>query len=284
VLTAEEAEAARDPVAVDDEPAAPAESRPKALLASLSKDIPPPTPAPAPASKDDPAAAIERAKALMRDCRAKYKALRDYACVFHKRERIDGKLTRPHAMTLHVRTEPYALYLKFITPDAGREAIFEPAKHNGKIVYHDVGLGRLIAGTMLLDPRGSLAMDDNRHPITDAGIGNLIDMLIDRWQAELDPSETKVTIHDHAKVGDRACTMIEAGHSKPGHYSFYKVKVFIDHENGLPIRFEAYDWPRASGPEPELVEEYTYADLKTDVGLTEIDFDAANPRYAFGRF
>jgi hypothetical protein len=32
------------------------------------------------------------------------------------------------------------------------------------------------------------------------------------------------------------------------------------------------------------MEEYSYTDLKTGVGLTDLDFDPANPRYSFGRF
>jgi outer membrane lipoprotein-sorting protein len=128
-------------------------------------------------------------------------------------------------------------------------------------------------------------VDENRHPIADAGLGNLIATLLDRWQAELTPGESEVAIHDHARVADRACTLIETVHPRPsGDFAFHKVKVFVDREHGLPIRFEAYDWPKSAGAEPELVEEYTYSDLKTDVGLTDLDFDAANPRYAFGRF
>ncbi|HEY2154381.1 MAG TPA: DUF1571 domain-containing protein [Isosphaeraceae bacterium] len=271
-----------DPVAIDDEPVAPPRARPTAILASLpAKEVAPAVPA----KRDDAGAAIARAKAAIAECRARYRALHDYACVFHKRERIDGKLTRPHVMNMRVRTEPYGVYIKFVAPDPGREAIYQPAKHNGKIVYHDIGIGRLIAGTMLLDPRGTLAMDENRHPISDAGIGNLIEMVRDRWESELDPAESVVTIHEHARVADRACTMIEASHPRVSRsYSFHKVKVYIDHELGLPIRFEAYDWPKSAGAEPELVEEYTYSDLKTDVGVGDVDFDAANPHYAFGRF
>jgi hypothetical protein len=33
-----------------------------------------------------------------------------------------------------------------------------------------------------------------------------------------------------------------------------------------------------------LVEEYTYADLRLNVGLEDRDFDASNAEYAFGRF
>ena len=285
VVSADDGEVERDPVPVDDEPDPTPKVRASAILASLpSRDVTATQDSSAKV-EDARAMAIERARREMAACRDKYRAIRDYSCVFHKRERIDGVLVRPHVMTMRVRTEPYAVYFKFITPDAGREAIFEPAKHNGKIVFHDVGLGRLIAGTMLLDPKGSMAMDENRHPINDAGIGNLIDTLADRWRTELDPSESTVEIHPHAKVADRACTLIETIHPRPASsFMYHKVKVYIDREHGLPIRFEAYDWPKPAGGEPELVEEYTYAELKTDVGLTDLDFDASNPRYAFGRF
>jgi hypothetical protein len=285
VVAADDGDAEPEPV-VDDAATSGTKPRAAAILASLpAKDVSPGPAATAPRPTDARAAAIERARHAMAACRDKYRSIHDYACTFHKRERVDGKLIRPHVMTMRVRTEPYGVYLKFITPDAGREAIFEPAKNSGKIVFHDVGLGRLIAGTMLLDPKGSMAMEENRHPINDAGIGNLIEMLADRWAAELDPSESVVEIHPHAHVADRACTLIETIHPEPAaSFFFHKVKVYIDREHGLPIRFEAYDWPKSPGGEAELVEEYTYAELKTDVGLTDLDFDASNPRYAFGRF
>lgn len=282
VVSADDGDVEAEPPTLAEEPA---RARPTTLLASLPATVATPTARVVATPVHGPAAAIERAKAEMAACRERYRATRDYACAFHKRERIDGKLIEPHVMTMRVRTEPLGIYFKFVTPDAGREAIFEPAKHNGKIVYHDVGLGRLIAGTLLLDPRGTLAMEDNRHPITDAGIGNLIETLRARWDAELRPEESIVEIHPHAKVADRSCLLIETIHPQANpSFNFHKVKVYIDREHGLPIRFEAYDWPKSPGGEAELVEEYTYAELKTDVGVTDLDFDAANPRYAFGRF
>jgi len=278
-----------EPVVVDDEPdpVAPAPAprgRGTAILASMSR----PEGAalsPRPEPRRAMAIEIDRAKGAMAACRARYESIRDYSCVFHKRERIDGKLINPHIMAMKVRTRPHALYFKFVQPNRGREAIFEPTKYDGKVVAHDVGLGRLLAGTMYLDPRGTMAMEESRHPVTEAGIGALIRTVIERWDAELDPDESSVAIHPHAKVGDRACTMIETVH--PGRkegFLFHRVKVFVDHEQGLPIRFEAYDWPKQAGGEADLVEEYTYADLKTDSGLEPADFDPANPRYSFRRF
>ena len=42
--------------------------------------------------------------------------------------------------------------------------------------------------------------------------------------------------------------------------------------------------PREEGGPADLVEEYSYIDLKINVGLGDIDFDIANRQYSFGRF
>ena len=79
--------------------------------------------------------------------------------------------------------------------------------------------------------------------------------------------------------------MIETVHpSRQPHFLFHMVRLYVDHEHGLPIRFEAYDWPLKPGAAPELVEEYTYLDLRLNVGLGEHDFDPRNRSYSFGRF
>ena len=86
-------------------------------------------------------------------------------------------------------------------------------------------------------------------------------------------------------IGPRRCTLIETTHPRPHpDLTFYRVRVFIDRQLGLPIRFEAYDWPQSDTSTADLVEEYTYADLTLNVGLRDLDFDVSNADYDFGRF
>ncbi len=99
-----------------------------------------------------------------------YSKIRDYTCTFHKRERIDGRLSHAHVMDMKARTSPSSIYFKFRSPNKGREAIYVVGRNNGKVLAHDVGIGKFLAGTLSLDPRGSMAMEDCRHPITEAGI------------------------------------------------------------------------------------------------------------------
>jgi len=219
------------------------------------------------------------------ECKRRYSEIRDYTCTFYKRERIDGRLHHAHVMSMKARSEPSSIYFKFVTPNKGREAIFVAGQNRGRIVAHDVGLGKFFAGTMHLDPRGTMAMSDNRHPITEAGIGQLIETVSERWLAELKPDESAVQIHPNTRVGDHPCRMIESTHpQKRPEFLFHKVKLYISQEHGLPVRFEAYDWPHRAGQHPELVEEYTYMNVRVNVGLCDTDFDPASSQYSFGRF
>ena len=233
-------------------------------------------------SADD---SIARAKRAIAGCRARYATVRDYTCTFFKRESIDGKLSAQNVMAMKARTSPQSVYFKFYRPTPGREAIYVCGRHGGRILAHDVGMAKVVAGTMKLDPHGDFAMDGCRHPITEAGLGHLIETVAERWEVEMTPGQMVVSIHPEARVGDRSCTLIEAVH--PTHradYAFHKVRLFIDHEHGLPIRFEAYDWPKHPGAAPGLLEEYTYKDLAVNIGLRDRDFDPTNAQYSFGRF
>jgi Protein of unknown function (DUF1571) len=228
---------------------------------------------------------IASALARIERCKLRYRTVRDYTCTFSKRERIKGQLTPLHVIMMKVRTEPRSIYLKFRQPTPGREAIYIAGRNNGKVLVHDVGLNKLLAGTLRLEPTGGRAMEECRHPISEAGIGPLLDTLKARWSSELAPSESVVVFREKQTVGTRRCTMIEATHPhQQPEFMFYRVRLFIDDALGLPIHFEAYDWPSAPLAPAEMVEEYTYSDLRLNVGLSDIDFNVSNTNYAFGRF
>ena len=268
-----------EPPARPKEPAAPAHPEVPRLATATPSRTRPTTPLP-PRAKDP----YDEAKRAIAACRAQLEQVRDYTCTFFKRERVDGRLTSQHVMQMKFRNRPTSVYVKFVRPNAGREAIYVAGRNGGRAWVHDVGLGKLLAGTLSLDPRSDRAMEDCRHPITEAGLSHLVDGLAAAWGRDLRPELARVAIHHNAKVGAHPCTLIETTFPRrqPG-LLFYLVKVYIDQELNLPIRFEAYDWPRP-GRAPDLMEEYTYVNLRTNVGLSEYDFDPGNKLYSFGRF
>jgi hypothetical protein len=86
----------------------------------------------------------------------------------------------------------------------------------------------------------------------------------------------------NAKVDGRPCIFLELVHPVPRRqFEFHVLRLFVDEEAKIPIRCERYDWPEQAGGAPELVEEYTYLDVKLNNGFTDADFDPRNPSYAF---
>ena len=118
--------------------------------------------------------------------------------------------------------------------------------------------------------------------MTEIGIKTLTERLIEKGERDRELGICKVRFVDGAKVAKRPCTMLEVRHDEANPaYDFHVARVFLDKQLGVPIRYEAYDWPSSEDGKPVLIEEYTYIDLKTNVGLTDEDFDRENPNYRF---
>ena len=176
------------------------------------------------------------------------------------------------------------MYICFLKPDAkkGQEVIYVQGANDGNLIAHE-GNGVLKHLPISLKPNSALAMRGNRYPITELGIYNLTNRLVQVAESDRQFGECDVRIVD-AKINKRPVEMMEVVHPVPRkNFLFNKAEIFIDKELNLPIRYASYDWPSKPGDAPILVEEYTYADLKLNVGLTDVDFDTNNPNYNFGR-
>ncbi len=215
--------------------------------------------------------------------RPKIAALKDYTARLTKRENIDGVLKEAQVMEIKVRHQPFSVYVKTRFPHRlnGQEAIFVQGENDGKIVGHGAGAQRAV-GTQRVDPHGFLAMRDNKYPITDMGFLNLIDKLLEVGQKDVQFGECEVRYVENVKVGERACLMLVITHPTPRKtFIFHIARVFIDNETKLPIRYESHGWPATEDGKPPLIEEYTYEDVRLNVGLTDQDFDYRNPAYGY---
>jgi len=219
--------------------------------------------------------------------RAAIVAIKDYTAIMQKQENIGGDVQEAQVMEVKVRHEPFSVYIKFVYPRRllGQQAIFVKGQNNNKLIAHGVGFQR-VAGTQHLDPEGFFAMQGNKYPITEIGILNLVDKLLEVGQRDIKFGECDVRYFEDVKVGSgdtaRVCTEIRVTHPvRRPHFMFHVARIFVDKELNLPIRYESYDWPRREGETPQLIEVYTYRDLKINVGLTDADFDHKNAAYAF---
>ncbi|MCR4415932.1 MAG: DUF1571 domain-containing protein [Thermoguttaceae bacterium] len=218
-----------------------------------------------------------------RDGLREMEKIKDYSATMVKRERIDGKVGDPEYIFLKVRHKPFSVYMYFLGPPAmkGQEVIWIEGANNGKMWAHGTGL-RKVFGTVELDPTGPIAMKGNRYPATEVGIVNLLRRLIEVGERDTQYGECEVKFFPGAKINDRTHTCVQVVHPVPRrNFLFHVARIFVDDELNLPTRYESYDWPSQPGGPAELIEEYTYLNIKLNNGFTDADFDIRNPNYGF---
>jgi Protein of unknown function (DUF1571) len=233
--------------------------------------------------------AIDLATKTLEQLRAN---IHDYTTVLVKREQINGELTDYEYMFAKVRNRkvvnnqvqvPFSVYLAFLKPSSvkGREVLFIENQNEGKLLAHEGGFKRAL-GTHSLEPTGFLAMNGQRYPLTDIGLENLVIKLIERGERDRKNGLCEVEFLPGAKVDKRPCTVLQVKHpdQKPC-YDFHLAQVFIDDEYKIPVRYIAYNWPKDGSTNLDVIEEYTYQNLKLNVGLSDSDFDVANNAYSF---
>lgn len=267
-----------------DEPTAGATSEPVYRISKNDSNHPPA----ATAHPLDPA--LQTARDSLQHIRQN---IEDYSAILIKRELIDGNLTDYEYMGVKVRNRkqangqlvtPFSVYMAFLKPATvkGREVIYVENQNNGHVVAHEGGMKGRFLPTVTLDPNGMLAMRGQRYPITEVGLENLVVKLIEKGERDRQRGECDVQFQQGAKVGGRECTVLSVSHpvERP-YFDFHIAQIFIDNELNMPVRYCAYTWPASPGGEPVLLEEYTYQNIKTNIGLTDADFDQKNTKYNF---
>lgn len=219
--------------------------------------------------------------------------IKDYTCVLVKREQINGMVGGYEYMFAKIRNRkmedgkivtPLSVYMTFLKPAniKGREVLFVEGQNNGKMLAHEGTASLLPTPSVWIRPNGLIAMRNNRYPITEVGIENLIVRLVEKGERDVKRGECDVKFRKNATINGRKCTMLHVTHPhRRAHFDFHVAQIFIDDELGVPIRYAAYDWPAKEGGRPILIEEYTYLNLKVNVGLTNEDFDRNHPNFNF---
>jgi hypothetical protein len=198
-----------------------------------------------------------------------------YTAIFHKQERIQQKLTEEETIFLKFR-RPFNVYMKWIRhPYKGRESLFREGNNENRIKVRECGLAGFT--TFDLEPNGSMIMRGSRHPVTDSGLENLVNLILENLAKGRKTGEVIVRDHGRETVYGRRTQKIELIFPKnrtKGYYS-YRAELNLDLEKKLPIRALIYDW------DDMLIESYGFEDVRLDAGLTEADFDPDNPEYRF---
>jgi hypothetical protein len=209
-----------------------------------------------------------------------------YTATFRKQERMKGTLGPLQSMEMKVRQKPFAVYLKFHAPQAGKEIVYAEGHHDNKVIAHSGGVGRFLVPRLAVPPNSALALADSRHPVTEAGLANLTTKLIGYRRLDLEDPDA-VTVLDRSRDADGR-EWLRSVHTHPKRHPerpFARVEVLYEPDTLLPVDIRSFEWPEPGHVgDLHLAEHYHYDDLDLDASLTAEDFDPANPAYAFHRY
>ena len=215
---------------------------------------------------------------------AAWQGVRDYSCVLHKQERIDGELRPAERIQAKFRLSPRSVYMRWLGPaHEGREALLVTGRNGDRVKVHEGGLLGIL--TLDLDPNGAMAMRDSRHPVTEAGIGFIMEQIgADLALAEARGEGEVEALGPRDLEGERlecyrarfpAGKVRQGPAPEPGRYYSGDITVCLSPANGLPVAVTSLD---GAG---NLLEHYAYTGLRLNAGLGDADFDPGNPGYGF---
>lgn len=201
--------------------------------------------------------------------------LNAYTVIYHKRELLDeSRLTED---TIRVKfMKPFSVYLEWINKEGkGGEAIYVDGWNHNKIHTHPGGFWGIL--TFNLKPTSHWIMRDNRHPVTEFGLENLMRIIDTNVRRAIAANDFTGVDHGSGVSYGRPCELLEAflpADRTKGYYCRRSL-LWLDSERAVPLQIRNYDWA------DRMVEEYGYEDLRPNAPLSASDFDPANPAYRY---
>ena len=238
--------------------------------------------------------ALQLHVALLEIGKHRLEQLSDYSATFIKQERMDGEdLQEMQTMNVKIRHKPFSVYLKWIEGgDTGREILFVEGEADDKMLVRLGGLKGKLVPPLKLDPRGSTALKEARHPVTELGLLELCKLCISYRKRDLQLKDgIRWEMFDDQKVCDRDCYTFAVEYTSKDVEPVYRKSItYIDKEWSLPICVRNFGWlPEGADADPSKLDEntniefYGYKDIRLDTRLSEADFDKTNKEYTFKR-
>ncbi len=138
-----------------------------------------------------------------------------YTSTFRRQERVAGVLGPEIVSSLKIRNHPFAIYIKYLTPKAGKEVVYAEGHHDNKVIAHNGDWTRRIIPRLAVDPDSALALADSRHPVTDAGLWNLCRKLLRFREMDIGDSDATSTLDRTTALDGRPLLRSIHAHSNP---------------------------------------------------------------------
>ncbi len=204
----------------------------------------------------------------LKQARSQALAMKGYESRFVRQVQKDGELLDLEVMDLKLRHEPFSVSLHW--PSNGKQVAYVDGQNKNMLIAKlDKGLLSL-AGSVKLAADSEQAMRESRYPITEIGLVNLIDRIL---QTHEKIDVTKVVYErSEEEFHETECVCYTIHINSPDvHPEYSKTVLHICKKSKLPIRIASYDWK--DNQPGELLEHYEYHDVKPVSKFEDSEFD-----------
>jgi len=216
-----------------------------------------------------------------------------YTATFFKQERLGDELGDGQVIEVKLRHAPFSVYMRWMVGDRGREVLYIDGENNGDMIAHPGGWKGRMLPAIKLNPRGSIAMSESRHPVTHIGLRELARHGIEICKHNLKHVDTlSCFLLAHQAFDNRPCYLVVLEHSsRTASPEYRKLVVYIDHKLSVPVAVRNYGWSKDTQSDltaeqldqATLIENYAYSDIQIRPRLAAVDFDQNNKSYKFRR-
>jgi outer membrane lipoprotein-sorting protein len=214
---------------------------------------------------------------LLKEALSNYAGVTDYTTVFHKQQRVDGRLFDEEVINVKFK-KPFKVYMKWVgSVEKGREVLFVKGENGDKMIVRPAGMLGYFAPTVSVHPKSARAMKGNLRPITESGMGNTVKLLLDVCEKARKKNELTVNYLGEGTIGERPTVRFERILPARKGYPAHRSIIELDKETRFPLLVESYGWAG------ELLERYRYERFKTNTGLDDGQFKRQCGDYGFGR-
>jgi outer membrane lipoprotein-sorting protein len=213
------------------------------------------------------------ASQLIPEIVSRYERLYDYTCKLDKEVCKKGVLYQDAAILVKYKKPKHYYFRWQQGPARGREVIYVDGRNQNQLVAHPGGVLRFL--TLHLDPRGHLAMKANRHSLQHSGMEKIVELMASNYDLALKLGIDAIHCTGRSRFDGRDAWVIEGAFPPNEGFYAHRIILWVDRTIGLPVKIVIFD------KSDRLVEAYAFRDLKVNVGLTEEDFNPANPEYHY---
>ena len=182
-------------------------------------------------AKEDPIGFLEV-------CLRRYdREVKGYEATLIKQERVHGKLQKREEIQVSFRGKPFSVLMKWAKdPRPAQATLYVQGENRDLMFVLPTGLGAL-AGAISIDPKGTLAMQSARYPITESDIRTAMASTRAYWIAARDEKALHIKYEGVVKIpelDDRPCyKFVRKPYARPEADGIAQATFYFDQETWL---------------------------------------------------